>query len=65
MEWVFVLLPPVIAIAVAATAGAFLAWLFPLEGTSFWGRWAAVSALLVLAPLAAYGVRALWARRRE
>jgi hypothetical protein len=63
MEWVFVILPPVIAVAVAAAAGAFLAWLVRVEGTSFLGRWVAISALLVIGPLVAYGVRMLWSRR--
>lgn len=63
MEWLFVILPPFIAVAVAATAGAFLAWAVRVEGTSFWGRWAIVSTLLIVGPLVAYGVRALWDRR--
>lgn len=63
MEWVFVILPPVIAVAVAAAAGAFLAWLFPVGGTTFWGRWAAVTAMLIIGPLVAYGIRTLWERR--
>lgn len=64
LEWLFVIAPPLIAVAVAVGTGAFLAWFFRVEGTTFYGRWAAASALLILGPLLAYGVRALWERRR-
>lgn len=57
--------PPILAVAVAAVAGAFLAWFFPVAGTTFWGRWAVVSALLILVPAVAYGIRTLWERRRH
>lgn len=62
MKWIFVVAPPLLAFAVALSTGAFLAWFFRVEGTTFLGRWAAASGLIILVPLAAYGVRALWRR---
>lgn len=64
MELLFVVLPPLIAVAVAAAAGALLAWLFPVGGTTFGRRWAVVTAALIFFPAVAYGARMAWYRLR-
>lgn len=64
MEWLFVYFPPILAVIVAMAAGAFLAWFVWIEGTNFWGRWAAFSAAIVLIPLCGYLIRSWWENRR-
>ena len=63
MEWVFVYLPPLLAVFVAAFGAAFLAWLAPVTGTTFWERWVLVVGLVLGVPLALYTLREWWQRR--
>lgn len=62
MEWVFVWAPPLLIVAIAASAAALLAWLVPLGGLGFWTKWAIAAALMIALPLLAYLVRE-WLRR--
>jgi hypothetical protein len=52
MEWAFVYAPPLIAVFVAVFGALFVAWLIPLRGTTFWGRWAIVVAIVLGIPVA-------------
>jgi hypothetical protein len=61
MEWVFVFGPPLVALFIAAFGATFIAWLVPLPGTSFWGRWAIVVLIILGLPLIWYLIQ----RRRE
>ena len=62
MEWVYVYAPPVLAVLVAAAGGALLAFLVPLEGIGFWGRWGIVVGIILGVPLIAYIIRELLSR---
>jgi hypothetical protein len=64
MEWVFVYLPPLLAVFIAAFGAAFLAWLAPVAGTTFWERWLLVVGIVLGVPLALYTLREYWQRRR-
>ena len=57
MEWVFVYLPPILAICIGVFGGLFLAAVVPLEGTTFWGRWALAVLLILVLPALVYLVR--------
>lgn len=62
MEWLFVIAPPLLALFIAGFGAAFLAWLVPVPGTTFWGRWALVVLVLLGLPLLWQGIR--WLQRR-
>ena len=64
MEWVFVYLPPVLALFVAAFGAAFLAWIVPIDGTTFWGRWLLGLLLLAGVPAVGYGLRTWFQKPR-
>jgi hypothetical protein len=61
MEWVFVFGPPLVALFIAGFGAMFIAWLVPLPGTSFWGRWLIVVVIVLGLPLAWYMIQ----RRRD
>lgn len=65
MEWVFVVAPPLLALFIAGFGAAFVAWLVPLPGTSFWGRWAILVALVLGVPVAWQVIRWLHNGREE
>jgi hypothetical protein len=52
MEWLFVFAPPLLAAFIAGFGALFVAWLVPVPGTSFWGRWAVVVAIVLGIPVA-------------
>ncbi|MEX0912032.1 MAG: hypothetical protein WD737_05015 [Gemmatimonadota bacterium] len=54
MEWAFVYAPPLLALFIAAFGGLFLAAVVPLEGTTFWGRWALAVFIILVLPAVAY-----------
>jgi len=62
MEWVFVYAPPVLIVLVGGFASAFLAWLVPVRGVGFWGKWSFAMGVVVGIPLFAYVIRAWWKR---
>jgi hypothetical protein len=64
MEWVFVVAPPVLAVFIAGFGAAFIAWLIQIPGTTFWGRWAILVALILGVPLLWHGVRRVLESRR-
>jgi hypothetical protein len=64
MEWVFVVAPPVLAVFIAAFGAAFVAWLVQFPGTTFWGRWAVLVAVILGIPLLWHGVRWVLENRR-
>jgi hypothetical protein len=64
MEWVFVIAPPALAIFIAGFGAAFVAWLIPVPGTSFWARWGILVALILGMPLLWLGIRSYLANRR-
>ena len=57
MEWVFVYAPPLLAIFMAVFGGLFLAFVVPLEGTTFLGRWALAVLVTLVLPTLAYLVK--------
>lgn len=57
MEWTFVFAPPLLALFFAGFGAAFLAWLVPIPGTSFWGRWLIVVLLVLGIPTAGHLIR--------
>lgn len=61
MEWVFVIGPPVLALFIAVFGALFIAWLVPVPGTSYWGRWVLVVGIVLGIPL----IWHLTARLRE
>jgi hypothetical protein len=63
MEWVFVYGPPLLALFIAVFGGAFLAWLVPLAGTTFWQRWVGVVLIVLGIPALIYLVRTWWENR--
>lgn len=52
MEWAFVFAPPLIAAFVAGFGALFIAWLLPVPGTTFWGRWGIVVGIVLGIPIA-------------
>ncbi|HET7276098.1 MAG TPA: hypothetical protein VFI91_13095 [Longimicrobiaceae bacterium] len=52
MAWYYVYLPPVLAVLIAALGAALVAWLAPVEGTSFWGRWSVIVLIVLGIPTA-------------
>ncbi len=59
MEWVYVWLPPALAVLVAGAASLAIAALVPLPNTTFWGRWGLAMLVVLVAPAAVYLVRHL------
>lgn len=59
MEWAFVFGPPLIALFVAVFGALFMAWLIPVPGTSFWGRWLIVVLIILGIPIAGHLVQRL------
>jgi hypothetical protein len=64
MEWVFVVAPPILAIFVAGFGAAFIAWLIAIPGTTFWGRWMVLVAIILGIPLLWLGIRSVLENRR-
>jgi hypothetical protein len=64
MEWVFVFGPPLAAVFIAGFGAAFVAWLIHIPGTTFWGRWAILVALILGLPLLWHGARRILESRR-
>jgi hypothetical protein len=58
MEWVFVFLPPILALFISVFGGLFLAFFVPLPGTNLWGRWAIAVGIILGVPLGVHLVRA-------
>jgi hypothetical protein len=61
MEYVFVYAPPLLALFFGLSGAAFLAFIAPIPGTSYWGRWAIFVGVLLVLPTLAYLV---WHRFR-
>lgn len=62
MEWVFVYAPPLLALFVGIFGAAFLAFLVPLPGTNFYGRWAIGVLIVLVLPAVGYFI---WSRIRS
>lgn len=62
MQWVFVYAPPLLAIFIAGFGALFLAAVVPLQGTTFWGRWALAILIILVLPTIAY---LLWTRLKK
>jgi hypothetical protein len=60
IEWVFVYIPPLLALAFAAFGSLFLAFVVPIPGTTFWGRWLLAMAVILVLPTVAYLARSLY-----
>jgi hypothetical protein len=59
MEWLFVFGPPIAALFIAVFGALFIAWLLPLGGTTFWGRWLIVFLILIGIPLLGHLIQRL------
>ncbi len=57
MEWLYVWAPPLMILLVASSGAAVVAWILPITGVGFWGRWAIVFAVVILGPLLVYLIR--------
>ncbi len=57
MEWVYVYGPPVLAAFLIVVGALVLAYLVPVEGIGFWGRWGIAAGILLGVPLIAYAIR--------
>jgi len=62
MEWAFVYAPPILALFIGGFGAAFLAFLTPIPGTSFWIRWGLFVFVILVVPTLAYLV---WERLRR
>jgi hypothetical protein len=60
MEWTFVWLPPLLLVVVTAAGSALIAWMAPVAGTTFLGRWAFVAALVLAVPVLGMLIRRLY-----
>jgi ABC-type uncharacterized transport system permease subunit len=60
MEWVFVWLPPLLAVFIGVFGAAFLAWFFRIHGTTFAQRWVGGTVLLLGGTGAAYLIHRWW-----
>jgi hypothetical protein len=60
MEWTFVWLPPLLLVVVTAAGSALIAWMAPVAGTTFLGRWAFVAALVLAVPVLGMLIRRLF-----
>jgi hypothetical protein len=60
MEWTFVWLPPLLLVLVTAAGSALIAWMAPVAGTTFLGRWAFVAALVLAVPVLGMLIRRLY-----
>ncbi|HEX5521668.1 MAG TPA: hypothetical protein VFX29_08210 [Longimicrobiaceae bacterium] len=60
MEWTFVWLPPLLLVLVTAAGSALIAWMAPVAGTTFLGRWAFVAALVLAVPVLGMLIRRLF-----
>jgi hypothetical protein len=69
MEWTFVWLPPLLLVLVTAAGSALIAWMAPVAGTTFLGRWLFVAALVLAVPVLGMLIRRIFktsgGRRRK
>lgn len=64
MDWLFVILPPLLAMFVGAVGGFFVALVIPIPETSFWGRWLIGFVGILGIPTIGYGLKLLFERNR-
>jgi uncharacterized membrane protein len=64
MEWVFVYLPPLLAVLAGTAGGAVLAWLVRIEGTTYAQRWLGSSVLLLAGTGMVYLAVQWWTERK-
>lgn len=65
MEWVFIYLPPLLAVWLAVLGGALLAWMIPIGNLIFWQRWMLASLLVIAIPALGYVLTFWWKRKSE
>jgi hypothetical protein len=57
MTWVYVYLPPLLAIFIAMIGSTIVAFLVPIEGTTFWGRWALGMLVILVLPAIVFATK--------
>jgi len=57
MERVYVYGPPALALLVSVIGASVFAFLAPIDGTTYWGRWALAILVILVLPVAVYVVK--------
>ncbi len=57
MTWAYVYLPPLLAVLVAVIASTFIGFFVPIEGTTFWGRWALGMLVILVLPAIVFATK--------
>ena len=65
MAWVYVYAPPILAVLISVIGSAVLAFIIPLRGTTFLGRWALGVLIILVFPTVIYVVKSYLERGRR